>query len=132
MRVVELPQYLGEGQAFLPFRHQGVEGVDAAVRHGVAGRLFTLEDGREVFQSLLIPRGHVRDDVADRPGPRDARLQELRLGQAGVGRLERQPRFVESLEEAPSIHVRDLGIGYLTVWCSTNTTPGRRGAADDA
>jgi hypothetical protein len=63
--VVLLPQHLGERQVPLPFRHPGVEGIDAAVGDGIPRWLSTVEDERKVRQGFLFPPGHVRDDVSD-------------------------------------------------------------------
>src|ERR1041385_4329888 len=68
--LVPLPQYLGQRQVLPLLRHPGVEGIDAAVGHGIARRPPTGEDERQMRQSLLFPPGDVRDDVFDRPGDR--------------------------------------------------------------
>ena len=59
-----------------------------------------------MLQRLLFPRGHVGENVSDRPGTRDARLHQLRIRQARVGFLEGRPRRVESFQKLPSVSHR--------------------------
>jgi len=73
--LVPLAQYLGERQVLLLRRHLGVEGVDAAIRHGIPRWPPAGEDERQMRERLLFPPGDVRDDVSDGPGACDARLQ---------------------------------------------------------
>ncbi len=77
--VVQLPQHLGEREAFFLLRHPGVERVDAAVGYGVPRWLAALEDERQVLQRLLFPRGHVREDVSYRPGAGGTRPHQLQV-----------------------------------------------------
>src|SRR2546422_10829262 len=74
-RSVPLTQYIGERQVLLLRRHPGVEGVDAAIRHGIPRWPPAGEDERQMRERLLFPPGDVRDDVSDGPGACDARLQ---------------------------------------------------------
>jgi len=104
--VVQLTQDLGEGEAPFVFRHLAVEGIDAAVAYRVPRWRTAFEDERQVLQRLLFPRGHVGEDVSDRPGSRDTRLHQLRVRQAGVGLLEGSPRRVESFQKLPSVSHR--------------------------
>src|SRR3989442_4443154 len=55
-------------------------------------------------QRLLFPRGHVREDVAYRPGTGDTRLHQLHIRQTGVRLVERHPRLVQSFQKLSSIH----------------------------
>ena len=50
MDLVHLSQYLGDRQPFLPLRHEGVEGVDAAIRGAVPR-------GRAALQGACRPPG---------------------------------------------------------------------------
>jgi len=84
MGIVPLPQHLGERQVPLLLRRLSVEGIDAAVRDGIPLWLLAREDERQMRQRLLFPRGHVRDDVFDRPGACDTRLHHLRVRQTSV------------------------------------------------
>src|SRR5207247_955684 len=79
MGPVQLPSHRGERQARFLLRHAGVEGIDAAVLDGVPRWRAALEDERQVRQRLLFPRGHVGEDVSDRPVAGDARLHQLRV-----------------------------------------------------
>src|SRR5436309_4959943 len=104
VRCRQLRADLGQRQAPFLFRHPGVEGVDAPVLYGVPRRRAALEDERQVLQRLLFPRGHVREDVAYRPGTGDTRLDQLRIRQTGVRLVERHPGLVQSLQKLSSIH----------------------------
>ena len=77
--VISLPQHLGKRQVPLLLRHLGVEGIDATVGDGIPRWLPAVEDERQMRQRLLLPPGHVCDDVPDRPGARDPRLHQLRV-----------------------------------------------------
>lgn len=76
MRFIQLPQYIGERKAPFLFRHLRIEGIDAAVLD-VSGWPASCNDERQILQSLLFPRGHVRKDVFHRPIAHDARLYHL-------------------------------------------------------
>src|SRR5437870_369281 len=104
VRCRQLRADLEERQGPFLFRHAGVEGVDASVLYGVPRGRAAFQDQRQVFQRLLFPGSHVREDVAYRPGPGDARLHQLRIRQTGVRLVERCPRLVQSSEELSSIH----------------------------
>ena len=58
-----------------------------------------------------LPQGNVRDDVFDRPGACDTRLEHLRVRQTCVGRIKRVPRLVQSLQKLRFIHVL-LRVGF--------------------
>ena len=73
-----LPQDVGERKASFLFRHLSIEGIDAAVLYRVSWWLASRDDERQMFQRLLLPPGHVRDNVFHRPIARDARLRQLR------------------------------------------------------
>jgi len=68
---------LAERQAPFLFRHAGVEGVNAPVLYGVPRRRAALQDKWQVLQRFFFPRGHVREDVAYRPGAGDIGLHQL-------------------------------------------------------
>src|SRR5881628_4051886 len=104
VRCRQLRADLGQRQAPFLFRHAGVEGVDASVPYGIPRRRAVFEDERQVLQRLLFPRGHVREDVAYRPGTGDTRLDQLRIRQTGVRLVERHPGLVQSLQKLSSIH----------------------------
>src|SRR5437899_9959915 len=104
VRCRQLRVDLGQRQAPFLLRHAGVEGVDAPVSHGVPRRRAALLDQRQVLQRLLFPRGHVREDVAYRPGTGDTRLYQPHIRQTGVRLVERHPRLVQSLQKLSSIH----------------------------
>src|SRR5437764_15493510 len=77
VRCRQLRANLGQRQAPSLFRHAGVEGVDAPVPYGVPWWRAALLDQRQVRQRLLFPRGHVREEAADRPGAGDTRRHQL-------------------------------------------------------
>src|SRR5258708_276178 len=94
---------LGQRQAPFLVRRASVEGVDAPVPYGVPRWRAALEDERQVRQRLLFPRGHVREDVAYRPGTGDTRLHQLHIRQTGERLVERHPRLVQSSQKLSSI-----------------------------
>src|ERR1044071_4913258 len=96
MDLLALAVDLGERQTRLRCRHQCIEGINAATRDRIERRPSALEDGRQMLERFLLPRRDVRDDVPDRPGFRDARVQHVRLRKTGVRVLERDPGLVES------------------------------------
>src|SRR6267143_2689041 len=104
VRCRQLRADLGQRQAPFLFRRAGVEGVDAAVPYGVPRWRAALEDERQLRQRLLFPRGHVREDVAYRPGTGDTGLHQLRIRQTGVRPVERHPGLVQSFQKLSSIH----------------------------
>src|SRR5438309_8244905 len=53
---------------------------------------------------LPFPRGHVREDVAYRPGTGDPRLYQLRIRQTGIRLVERDPRLVQAFQKLSSVH----------------------------
>src|SRR2546422_5922749 len=53
-RSVPLTQYIGERQVLLLRRHPGVEGVDAAIRHGIPRWPPAGEDERQMRERLLF------------------------------------------------------------------------------
>ena len=63
MGFVQPGQHVGQGAPPVLFSLQGVEGVDAAIEIGIARRPFARQDARQVVQRLLLPRGHVGQDV---------------------------------------------------------------------
>ncbi len=63
--VVPLPQHFGEPQIPPPLRHQGVEGVDSSISDGIARWRSAPKDERQMRQRLLLPPGHMRDNVSD-------------------------------------------------------------------
>ena len=75
VRIIQLPQNVGEGKTPFLFRHLRIESIDAA---GLAVSRWptSCDDERQILQRLLLPRGHVRKDVFHRPGVDDARLRE--------------------------------------------------------
>jgi len=79
---------LGERQTRLLRRHQCIEGINAAIGDRVKRWPSALEDGRQMLERFLLPRRDVRDDVPDRPGFRDPRLQDVRLQQTGYESLK--------------------------------------------
>ena len=90
MRFLQLPQDFGERHVPFLFRHLCIEGIDAAGLD-IAGWSASGEDQRQILQGLPLSGGHVRKDIFDRPLAHDARLQQLCIGQADVGLLERRP-----------------------------------------
>ena len=62
VRFIQLPLDVRERKAPLLFRHLRIEGIDAAVP-AVSWRLASCEDERQILQRLLLPRGHMREDV---------------------------------------------------------------------
>src|SRR5438067_13128830 len=62
------------------------------------------EDERQVRERFFLPPRHVRDDVSHRPGARHARLHQLRVREARVGRLEGLPSVFEPLQELLLTH----------------------------
>ena len=104
MSILELLLDFGERKTPLLFSHRCIKGMDAAMGHGVSRRFFTFENGRQVLQSFLFPRGHVRKDVSDRPIAGDAGLHQLGVRQACVGFLEVLPCLFKSGPQLPSIH----------------------------
>jgi len=62
VRFIQLPLDLRECKAPFLFGHLRIEGIDAAVLT-VSWRLASCEDERQILQRLLLPRGHVREDV---------------------------------------------------------------------
>jgi len=103
VRFLQLPQDLGERQVPFLFRHLRIEGIDAAGLD-VSRWSASSEDQRQILQRLLLPGGHVRQDVFDRPLAHDARLRELCLGQACVGLLERRPGLLQFLKQLWFLH----------------------------
>src|SRR5690349_20548600 len=77
VRCHELCADFGQRQVPFLFRHASIEGVDAPVLYGVPRRPSALQDEWQVLQRLLFPRGHVREDVAYRPGAGHTRLHQL-------------------------------------------------------
>ena len=67
MHLLLLLEYPGQGQVGLLRRHQGVESVDATIHDRIAWRPPAFKHGRQMSQRFLLPGGHVRDDVFDRP-----------------------------------------------------------------
>src|SRR5262249_51284926 len=106
VRCHQLRADLAHRQAAFLFRHPGVEGVDSPVLYGVPRLRAAFEDERQVLQRLLFPRGHVREDVAYRPGTGDTRHHQLYIRQTGVRLVERHPRLVQSFQKLSSIHER--------------------------
>src|SRR2546429_6401210 len=73
---IQLPQYIGERKAPFLFRHLRIEGINAAILD-VSRWPASCDDERQIFQRLLLPRGHVRKDIFHRPIAHDARLRQL-------------------------------------------------------
>lgn len=84
VRFLQLSQHVGERHVPFLFRHLRVESIDAA---GLAVSRWptSCEDERQIRERLLLPGGHVRKDIFDRPLAHDARLQQLCIGQTIVG-----------------------------------------------
>ena len=103
MRFLQLSQDLGERQVAFLFCHLCIEGIDATgldvARWPASG-----ENERQILQGLLLPGGHVRQDIFHRPLAHDARLQQLCLGQADVGLLERRPGLLQFLNQLLFLH----------------------------
>ena len=76
---IHLPQDDGERKAVSLFRHLSIEGIDAAVLGRVPHWRASLNDERQVFQGLLLPPGHMCDDIFHRPTTRDTGFRQLRL-----------------------------------------------------
>jgi len=76
VRFLQLPQDIGERHVSLLFRHLRIEGIDAASLD-VSWWPASVEDQRQILQRLLLPGGHVRKDIFDRPLAHDARLHQL-------------------------------------------------------
>lgn len=74
-----LTQGIGERKVLFLFRHLSIEGINAAVFYGILGRSASLDNERQMLQCLLLPPGHVRDNVFYRPIVRDTRLRHLRV-----------------------------------------------------
>src|SRR5258708_27067894 len=73
---LQLPQDFGERHLSFLFRHLCIEGIDAA-RLDISRRSASAEDQRQILQRFLLPGGHVRKDIFDRPLVHDARLHGL-------------------------------------------------------
>jgi hypothetical protein len=103
VRFLQLPQDFGGRHVPFLFRHLRIEGIDAAEldisRWSASG-----EDERQIRERLLLPGGHMRQDIFDRPLAHDARLRELCLGQARVGLLERRPCLLQFLKQLLFLH----------------------------
>jgi hypothetical protein len=92
---LELAQHLRQREPAFPLGRERVEGVDAAVPGKVSRRPATLQDQGQVGEGLLLPGGHMGQDVAHRPLPLDARLLHLRWRETSVRRLEIDPRLMQ-------------------------------------
>jgi len=73
---IQLPQDIGERHFSFLFSRLRIEGIDAAVP-GVSWWPASGEDQRQILQCLLLPGGHVRKDIFDRPIAHDASLPQL-------------------------------------------------------
>jgi hypothetical protein len=123
-----LSQYVGEREVAFLFRHSGIEGIDAAVRYGVPRWPVPVDDERQMFQRLLLPPRHVRDNVLYRPIARDATFRQLRVRQTRVRRFECRPRLVELFQKLLPIH----GSGLANLHYRPGAPrAGVRGSAED-
>ena len=75
VRFLQLSQDLRERQVSFLFRHLRIEGIDAA-KLDVARWPASGEDERQILKRLL-PGGHMRQDIFDRPLAQDAWLPQL-------------------------------------------------------
>ncbi len=75
---IQLPLDIGERLVSFLFRHLSIEGIDAAVLD-VSWWLAFSEDQWQILQRLLLPGGHVRKDIFDRPIVHDASHHQLWL-----------------------------------------------------
>src|SRR5947209_20078511 len=103
VRLIQLAQDLGERKAPFLCSHLRIESVEATVLD-VSRWLLPVDDERQILQRLLLPYGHVRKDLFHRPISHDSRLEQLCIGQANVGLLERHPRRLQSFEKLLLIH----------------------------
>jgi hypothetical protein len=100
---LQVPQDLEERQVPFLFRHLRIEGIDAA-ELDVSRRSASGENERQILQRLLLPGGHVRKNIFDRPLAQDTMLGELCLGQASVGLLECCPGLLQFLKHLLFLH----------------------------
>src|SRR5690349_20508745 len=76
MCFIQLPQNIGKRHSSFLFRHLRIEGIDAAILD-VSWWPTSIEDQWQILQRLLLPGGHVREDIFYRPLAHDARLHHL-------------------------------------------------------
>jgi hypothetical protein len=104
VNVIELASNFGECEASFLFRHVCIEGINPAMCCRVSGRLFPVENGRQVFERLFLPGRNVSEDISYRPLAGDARLQQFRIWQPSVGFLEAPPCLFQPRQELPPVH----------------------------
>ena len=75
---IQLPLDIGERHVSFLFRHLRIEGIDAA-KLDVSWWLASGEDQRQIRERLLLPGGHVRKDIFDRPIVHDASHHQLMI-----------------------------------------------------
>src|SRR5260221_4546817 len=115
VRFIQLAQDLGERKAPFLFYHLGIESIEAAVLD-VSRWLLPVDDERQILQRLL-PYSHVLKDLFHRPISHDSRLEQLCIGQASVGLLERRPRRLQSFQKLLLIHDSESVSFWLTIAC---------------
>src|SRR5258708_5515032 len=113
VRFIQLAQDLGERKAPFLFYHLRIESVEATVLN-VSRWLLPVDDERQILQRLLLPYSHVRKDLFHRPISHDARLEQLCIGQASVGLLERRPRRLQSFQKLLLIHASE-GVSFWLI-----------------
>ena len=118
VRFIQLAQDLGERKAAFLFYHLRIESIDAAVLD-VSRWLLPVADERQILQRLFLPRGHMRKDLFHRPISHDARLEQLCIGQASVGLLERHPRRLQSVQKLLLIHDSE-GVSFWLILACEN------------
>lgn len=116
VRFIQLAQDLGERKAPFLFYHLRIESIDAAVLD-VSRWLLPVADFGQILQRLLLPDSHVRKDLFHRPLSHDARLEQLCIGQASVGLLERRPRRLQSFQKLLLIHDSEGVSFWLILAC---------------
>src|SRR5215471_3146300 len=116
VRFIQLAQDLGELKAAFLFCHLRIESIEATVLD-ISWRFLSVDDERQILQRLLLPCGHVRKNLFHRPITHDARLEQLCIGQASVGRLERRPHRLQSFQKLLLIHDSEGISFWLIIAC---------------